>query len=147
MAFLNSINIVGSALTAERFKTNIILQNIANQTTTRTESGEPYRRKQVVFQTRTQSFDETLNNVMGGGVRVAEVVESQEDFNPVYDPDNPDADEEGYVYYPNVNNTEEQVDLMELQGFTRLMSARFQSLKLWLLKRLKSAEMYNIKNY
>ena len=113
MAFLNSINIVGSALTAERFKTNIILQNIANQTTTRTESGEPYRRKQVVFQTRTQSFDETLNNVMGGGVRVAEVVESQEDFNPVYDPDHPDADEEGYVYYPNVNNTEEQVDLME----------------------------------
>lgn len=113
MAFLNSINIVGSALTAERFKTNIILQNIANQTTTRTERGEPYRRKQVVFQTRTQTFDETLNNVMGGGVRVAEVVESQEDFNPVYDPDNPDADEEGYVYYPNVNNTEEQVDLME----------------------------------
>ena len=56
MAFLNSINIVGSALTAERFKTNIILQNIANQTTTRTESGEPYRRKQVVFQTRTQSL-------------------------------------------------------------------------------------------
>ena len=113
MAFLNSINIVGSALTAERFKTNIILQNIANQTTTRTECGEPYRRKQVVFQTRTQSFEETLNYVMGGGVRVAEVVESQEDFNPVYDPDNPDADEEGYVYYPNVNNTEEQVDLME----------------------------------
>lgn len=113
MAFLNSINIVGSALTAERFKTNIILQNIANQTTTRTENGEPYRRKQVIFQTRSQSFDDTLNKVMGGGVRVAEVVESQEDFNPVYDPDNPDADEEGYVYYPNVNNTEEQVDLME----------------------------------
>lgn len=113
MAFLNSINIVGSALTAERFRTNIILQNIANQNTTRTESGEPYRRKQVIFQTRTQTFDEALSSATGGGVRVAEVVESQEDFNPVYDPDNPDADEEGYVYYPNVNNTEEQVDLME----------------------------------
>ncbi|MCM1226923.1 MAG: flagellar basal body rod protein FlgC [Clostridium sp.] len=113
MAFLNSLNIVGSALTAERFRSNIILQNIANQTTTRTENGEPYRRKQVIFHTREMSFDDTLSQAIGGGVRVAEVVESQEEFTPVYDPDNPDADEEGYVYYPNVNNTEEQVDLLD----------------------------------
>ena len=113
MAFLNSVNTIGSALTAERFRTDIILQNIANQKTTRTEDGEPYRRKQVIFQERSQSFDEVLNTVKGGGVRVAEVVESQEDFNVVYDPDHPDADEDGYVAYPNVNNTEEQVDLLE----------------------------------
>ncbi|MGN0614407.1 MAG: flagellar basal body rod protein FlgC [Porcipelethomonas sp.] len=113
MAFLNSINTIGSALTAERFRTNIILQNIANQNTTRTESGEPYRRKQVIFQERSQTFDEVLNQVQGGGVRVAQVVESQEDFKAVYDPDHPDADEDGYVYYPNVNNTEEQVDLLD----------------------------------
>ena len=54
-----------------------------------------------------------MKKVTGGGVRVTEVVESQEDFKPVYDPDHPDADEDGYVYYPNVNNTEEQVDLMD----------------------------------
>lgn len=113
MAFLNSINIVGSALTAERYRTDIILQNISNQNTTRTEDGEPYRRKQVIFQTREQTFDEALCKVSGGGVRIAEIVESQEDFNIVYDPEHPDADEEGYVYYPNVNNTEEQVDLLE----------------------------------
>lgn len=113
MAFLNSINIIGSALTAERFRSDIILQNISNQTTTRTENGEPYRRKQVIFQERSQTFDEALSKASGGGVRVTEVVESQEDFNPVYDPDHPDADEDGYVYYPNVNNTEEQIDLME----------------------------------
>ena len=113
MAFLNSINIIGSALTAERFRSDIILQNIANQNTTRTESGEPYRRKQVIFQEREQSFSDALKKVTGGGVRVTEVVESQEDFKPVYDPDHPDADEDGYVYYPNVNNTEEQVDLMD----------------------------------
>ena len=113
MAFLNSINIIGSALTAERFRSDIILQNIANQNTTRTESGEPYRRKQVIFQEREQSFSDALKKVTGGGVRVTEVVESQEDFKPVYDPDHPDADEVGYVYYPNVNNTEEQVDLMD----------------------------------
>ena len=113
MAFLNSINIIGSALTAERFRSDIILQNIANQNTTRTESGEPYRRKQVIFQEREQSFSDALKKVTGGGVRVTEVVESQEDFKPVYDPDHPDADEDGYVYYPNVNNTEDQVDLMD----------------------------------
>ena len=113
IAFLNSINIIGSALTAERFRSDIILQNIANQNTTRTESGEPYRRKQVIFQEREQSFSDALKKVTGGGVRVTEVVESQEDFKPVYDPDHPDADEDGYVYYPNVNNTEEQVDLMD----------------------------------
>lgn len=113
MAFLNSINTVGSALTAERFRSDIILQNIANQNTTRTASGEPYRRKQIIFQERAQSFDKILSRVQGGGVRVAEVVESQEALRPVYDPDHPDADEDGYVYYPNVNNTEEQVDLLE----------------------------------
>ncbi len=113
MAFLNSLNTIGSALTAERFRTDIILQNIANQNTTRTENGEPYRRKQVIFHANQQTFDEVLSNVTGGGVRVTQVVESQEDFKPVYDPDHPDADEDGYVLYPNVDNAEEQIDLME----------------------------------
>lgn len=113
MAFLNSINIIGSALTAERFRMDIINQNIANQNTTRTASGGPYRRKQIIFQERRQTFDQALQKVMGGGVRVARVVESNEDLRPVYDPEHPDADEDGYVYYPNVNNAEEQVDLLE----------------------------------
>ena len=113
MAFLNSLNIVGSALTAERFRSNIITQNIANQLTIGKNGEDPYRRKQVIFQTRPQTFSETLDAVSGGGVRVTQVVESQEDFKPVYDPTHPEADEDGYIYYPNVNNTEEQLDLME----------------------------------
>lgn len=113
MAFLNAMNTVGSALTAERFRMNIISQNIANQNTIGTNGGDPYRRKQVIFEERQQSFSEALDAVSGGGVRVVRVDESQEDFKPVYDPTNPEADEDGYVYYPNVNNTEEQIDLME----------------------------------
>ena len=113
MAFLNSLNIVGSALTAERFRSNIITQNIANQLTIGKNGEDPYRRKQVIFQTRPQTFSETLDAVSGGGVRVTQGVESQEDFKPVYDPTHPEADEDGYIYYPNVNNTEEQLDLME----------------------------------
>ena len=113
MAFLNSLNITGSALTAERYKTDVILQNIANQNVAASSPEEAYQRKQVVFQERTLTFDEELNRVSGGGVRVTETVELGEDVNPVYDPDNPMADEDGYVYYPNVNNTEEQIDLLE----------------------------------
>lgn len=113
MAFLNSLNITGSALTAERYKTDVILQNIANQNVAASSPEEAYQRKQVVFQERTLTFDEELNRVSGGGVRVTETVELGEDVNPVYDPDHPMADEDGYVYYPNVNNTEEQIDLLE----------------------------------
>ena len=98
MSFFDSMNIVGSAMTAERFRMDVALQNIANANTTRTESGEPYRRKQVVFQERAVDF--------------AEVVESDRDFVPVYDPSHPDANEEGYVLMPNVDTTEERIDLM-----------------------------------
>ena len=113
MAFLNSLNIAGSALTAERYKTDVILQNIANQNVAASSPEEAYQRKQVVFEERELSFDEVLNKANGGGVRVASTEELGEDVNPVYDPDNPRADEDGYVYYPNVNNSEEQIDLLE----------------------------------
>ena len=116
MSFLDSMNIAGSAMTAERFRMDVALQNIANANTTRTPSGEPYRRKQVVFQERAIDFQSALadasNRIERGGVRVTEVVESQRDFTPVYAPSHPDANEDGYVMYPNVNLTEERVDLM-----------------------------------
>jgi flagellar basal-body rod protein FlgC len=123
MSIFNSMKITASALTAERYRMDIALQNIANANTTRTESGEPYRRKQVVFEERQTDFGAVLgahqrrrgrihrgNNL--GGVRVTEIVESQAEFVPVYDPNHPDANEDGYVMYPNVNTTEERVDLM-----------------------------------
>ncbi|WP_028511343.1 flagellar basal body rod protein FlgC [Ruminococcus sp. NK3A76] len=113
MAFLNSLNITGSALTAERYKTDVILQNIANQNVAASSPEEAYQRKQVVFRERAMTFDERMMKVYGGGVRVTETVELGEDVNPVYDPDNPLADEDGYIYMPNVNNAEEQIDLLE----------------------------------
>lgn len=115
MAFLGSLDIVGSALSSERFRTDVIMQNIANARTTRTEDGEPYRRQQVVFEERPLDFGQALDDAqkdVSGGVRVADVVESDRDFQQVYDPTNPDADENGYVLYPNVDTTEEMVDLM-----------------------------------
>lgn len=114
-SFLNSLNITGSALTAERFRMDIISQNLANIDTTMTEEGTPYRRKQVVFEERPLNFKSALNDArhkLDGGVQVSEVVESKEDFVPVYDPDHPHADENGYVMKPNVDRAEETVDLM-----------------------------------
>lgn len=116
MSFLNSLNIPGSALTAERFRMDLIAQNLANINTTQAADGEPYRRKQAVFQERALSFRQTLDretvNSSYGGVRVSQIVESSEPFTPVYDPSHPDADENGYVMMPNVDSAEEQVDFM-----------------------------------
>lgn len=120
----SSLDIAGSALTAERFRTDIILQNIANAETTKTESGEPYRRQQVTMQDIPLSFEQELkkassggkstanSEVTRGGVRVTSVVQSDREFAKRYEPDNPDADADGYVLYPNVDKTEEMVDLM-----------------------------------
>lgn len=121
MSFLNSLNITGSALTAERFRTDVILQNLANMNNTMTASGEPYRRRQVIFEERGLNFDRMLQDQQAaingsttgtGGVRVKEIVENQSPFKPVYDPSHPHADENGYVLHPNVSHTEEQIDLM-----------------------------------
>ena len=142
MSFLDSMNITGSALTAERFRMNIALQNLANQNTTRTASGEPYRRKQVEFQERGISSQDSLPTaaakVEGGGVRVTQVVESQRDFIPVYDPNHPDANEEGYVMMPNVNSTEERIDLM---GASNAYEANLTALKLVQSLALKALEI------
>jgi len=125
MAMFSSLDIAGSALTAERFRSDIVLQNIANAETTKTESGEPYRRQQVVMQDIPLSFEQELKKASGGGtsagtstevtrggVQVTKVVKSDREFTKRYEPDNPDADADGYVSYPNVDKTEEMVDLM-----------------------------------
>lgn len=117
MAFLNSLNIAGSGLTATRMRLDIISENIANSTTTRTENGGPYRRKTVVFKSvePQQQFGRILKDKMNqskGGVIVDKIVEDQSDFNYVYNPSHPDADENGYVKMPNVNSTQEMLDMM-----------------------------------
>ncbi len=120
MAFLDSLDIAGSGLTATRLRMDVISENIANASTTRTESGGPYRRQMVVYQSvKNHSFQQLLNsNVTNqsstskGGVKVQEIVEDQSDFTPVYNPSHPDADENGYVMMPNVDPIQEMIDMM-----------------------------------
>jgi flagellar basal-body rod protein FlgC len=116
MSFLDTLNISGSGLTAQRFRMDVISENIANIDTTRTENGEPYRRKMVVL-TSENSFKEmmvkNIKDYEAGGVEVSEIIEDQSEFKLVYDPEHPDADVNGYVKMPNVDSLKETVDMME----------------------------------
>ena len=119
MGLFQSFNISASGMTAERFRTDIIAENIANVNTTRTASGEPYRRKIVTFAEKqvtpfSQYYSHSKNAVVGNGVKVSKVTEDYEnDFVMEYDPANPDADENGYVAYPNVNTVTEMTNLID----------------------------------
>ena len=116
MSFLDSMSISASALTATRLRMDVIAENIANINTTRTEHGEPYRRKYVVFQERTgdREFAAFFNRARttAGGVRVLEIGTDMREFKYDYNPGHPDADENGFVRMPNVEVVQEMVDMM-----------------------------------
>lgn len=127
MAFLNTINIIGSGLTAQQLRLDIVAENVTNSQTTRTENGGgAYRRKMVVFQAESgrDSFRAAMARAAGGlvpnsqvspnagGVRVTQIVEDESPMKLVYDPAHPDANEDGYVELPNVDMVMEIADAM-----------------------------------
>ena len=120
MSFLSTLNISGSGMTAQRLRLDVAADNIANIETTRTEDGGPYRRKMVVLEAKQPSFAQILAstaagqqvNPAGSGVRAAEVIDDETDLKPVYDPEHPDADENGYVQMPNIDLVKETADAM-----------------------------------
>lgn len=120
MNLFDALSISGSALLAERQRSEVIAANMANAQTTHTEAGGPYRRREVVFDTRgTSSFRLALASSGGpqgptpGSVRFSEVVDDPSPALMRYEPAHPDANKEGYVAYPNINPTAEMVDLMD----------------------------------
>jgi flagellar basal-body rod protein FlgC len=114
MNFLKSLSISSSALTAQRMRMDVIAQNIANANSTRTPEGGPYRRKVAILTAQNQNFSAYLSDSMNaaGGVRVSEIVEDTAPFKVMYDPSHPDADENGNVLLPNVDITQEMLDMM-----------------------------------
>ncbi len=119
MGLFQAFDISASGMTAQRYRTDIIAENIANVNTTSTESGGPYRRKIVTFQEKSvtpfcEYYDNYRNRAVGNGVKVSAVAEDYTtDFIMEYDPSNPDADENGYVSYPNVNTVTEMTNLID----------------------------------
>ena len=126
MSFLSTINIIGSGITAQHLRLDVISENVTNINTTRTEEGGPYRRKMVVFQAQNATrdafrvaMDRARNGMVSnagfetsGGVRVVEIAEDPSDFKLKYDPTDPDANEEGYVELPNVDLVKAITDAM-----------------------------------
>jgi flagellar basal-body rod protein FlgC len=137
MDLLNASKISGTALAAHRTKMNVIAENLANVDTTRTKEGGPYRRKMVVFkgediesfksviekkqEKKIQAgielspiaFDDEKQQENGSGVKVDQIVRSEENFRLVHDPSHPDADPEtGYVKMPNVDHLTEVADML-----------------------------------
>ncbi len=154
MAFLSALNISASGMTAERMRLDVASENISNLNTTRTEDGGPYKRKMVVFETvKDRNFQQVLNGAArgvrgrngqkigsigaAGGVRVAEILEDDRDFKPVYDPLHPDADIDGYVMMPNVDLVKETIDAMSAsRGYDANLTA-FNAMKAMASKALE----------
>lgn len=144
MNLFGLMDVSGSALKAERVRAEVTAANMANAETTRTASGTPYKRQQVVFESTSSgdSFGNVLQNQSGmsfalmgaptasedveGGVAVSGVVEDSSAPLMRYEPGHPDADANGYVAYPNINPLTEMVDLM---GATRSYGANASALQ------------------
>ena len=119
MNLFDSLSISGSALAAERQRSEVIAANMANAETTHTEAGGPYRRREVVFQSSGAStFRLALANTgnfsgpASGSVQISEVVDDPTPPVLRYEPGHPDANKDGYVAYPAINPVMEMVDLM-----------------------------------
>ena len=151
-AFLNSFDISGYGLSAQRARVNVISSNIANAQTTRTEEGGPYRRREVLF--KAMDFNKILNdrlleNTGDAGyadpldegefnkkvnppimsVLVDKIIRDDKEPLMKFDPGHPDANAEGYVAYPNINPVIEMADLIEATRSYQANVAAFQSVK------------------
>ncbi len=124
----SAIEVLSSALSAARLRTNVLASNIANAETTRTPEGGPYKRKDVVQTSKgyQNDFSSALDRMTLAKPEISAVVEDQSDPRKVYQPGHPDADETGYVSYPNVNVVTTMTDLMSA---TRLYQASVTALE------------------
>lgn len=143
MSVFGAMDISASGLTAQTLRRDIISQNIANAQTTRDADGNVYRKKDVVFAEKSQ-VTSTFGDVFGittgtksAGVKVTEIVEDRSDGSRVYDPTHPDADEEGYVTYPNVNIVTEMTDLIDASRAYEANITAFNATKSMIMKALE----------
>jgi len=144
MGMFTSFDINASGLTAQQYRMDIISENVANANTTRTADGTPYRRKVVTFAEKDSQtpFSRVLNNATdnysGKGVKVSKVYEDEvSEGNKVYDPSHPDADDDGYVTYPNVNIVTEMTNLIDASRAFEANATAFTASKAIALKGLE----------
>lgn len=110
MSLLNIFDIAGSAMSAQTVRMNVTASNMANLESVSSSTGETYRARHPVFE--TVYSDNMRDNSISNGVRVAGIIESQAPLRQEYRPEHPKADENGYIFYPNVNSIEEMTNMM-----------------------------------
>lgn len=140
MDIFTSMHIGASALKANRIRLNTISSNLANVETTSTPEGGPYKRKSVIYETKPLSFKEHLDvnlNEKVQGVQVAKIVEDQEPPKKIFNPDHPDADDEGYVSMPNIDVLKEMVDMMSATRSFEANTTTIKSAKRMAMKALE----------
>jgi flagellar basal-body rod protein FlgC len=118
MGLLSVFKINGSAMNAQSLRMEVLSSNIANINSTRTPEGGPYRRKDVVFESKPvgNKFEDVLSSASENpatGVEVVKVVEDPSPFKKKFDPGHPDAGPDGYVLLPNVNVVSEVINMQE----------------------------------
>jgi len=118
VSLFSSLSVSASGMAAERARTELLVENMANAETTRTPDGGPYRRKDAVFESQQVSspFSAVFQSEMDAtytGVQVSDVVIDQRDPEKRYMPGHPDADKDGFVSFPRINPAEDMVDLVE----------------------------------
>src|SRR6266481_9933674 len=108
MSLFSVLSVSASGMAAQRTRTEMLVENMANAETTRTPEGGPYRRKDVVFSNQIQAspFSAVFQNELGTGVMVSDVVQDTSAPDLRYQPGHPDANAEGYVAYPKMNPAE-----------------------------------------
>lgn len=116
MSLSNVFNISGSAMNAQTIRLNTTASNMANAQSVSSSEGETYRARHPVFSLKAPEPEQMPalqpGLVPGQGVKVLGIVESQAQPRMSYEPDHPLSDEQGYVYYPNVNVVEEMADMI-----------------------------------
>ena len=164
MGMFDSFNVNASGLTAQRYRMDVISQNVANANTTRTEDGTPYVRKVVTFQekqdTKNRNFSHMLDTAFsnlsgrpigqinsaelssaGQGVKIGGVYEDTwTEPTMVYDPSHPDADENGYVTYSNVNTITEMTNLIDASRGYEANATALEASKAIALKGLEMSQ-------
>lgn len=153
MAAFSSMNVIGSGMTAQQVRLDVISENITNMNTTRTEDGGgAYRRKIVTMMSTGErtTFQEILAEAghdckavsnrgyeTTGGVMVTEIGEDESELPVVYDPTHPDANEDGYVEMPNVTLVKEITDAMAASQAYNADVTAFNTLKQVMAKGLE----------
>ena len=115
MSLFTSLSVSASGMGAQRIRAELLVENMANAETTRTPDGGPYRRKDVVFSSESQSspFSSVFQTQLdANGVAASDIIEDNREPDRRYLPNHPDADGAGYVAFPKINPAEDMVDLM-----------------------------------